>query len=47
VDGGLNTQTLPLVVEAGANVFVAAQAIFDHPGGITTGIQQLRAHFPG
>jgi ribulose-phosphate 3-epimerase len=47
VDGGLNTQTLPLVVEAGANVFVAAQAIFDHPGGITTGVQQLRAHFPG
>jgi ribulose-phosphate 3-epimerase len=47
VDGGLNTQTLPLVVEAGANVFVAAQAIFDHPGGIATGIQQLRANFPG
>ena len=47
VDGGINTQTLPLVVEAGANVFVAAHAIFDHPAGIAAGIQQLRSHFPG
>jgi ribulose-phosphate 3-epimerase len=47
VDGGINPQTLPLVVEAGANVFVAGHAIFDHPGGIAVGIQQLRAHLPG
>ncbi len=46
VDGGINTQTLPLVVEAGANVFVAAHAIFDHPAGIAAGIQQLRSYFP-
>jgi ribulose-phosphate 3-epimerase len=47
VDGGINTQTLPQVIDAGANVFVAAHAIFDHPGGITAGIKQLRAFFPG
>ena len=47
VDGGINPQTLPLVVEAGANVFVAAHAIFDHPAGIAAGIQQLRSYFPG
>lgn len=47
VDGGINSQTLPLVIEAGANVFVAAHAIFDHPGGIAAGVQELRSHFPG
>ncbi len=45
VDGGINSQTLPLVIEAGANVFVAAHAIFDHPGGIAAGVQELRSHF--
>ncbi len=47
VDGGINTQTLPLVIEAGANVLVAAHAIFDYPEGIAAGIQHLRSHFPG
>jgi ribulose-phosphate 3-epimerase len=47
VDGGINAQTLPLALEAGANVFVAAHAIFDFPAGIAAGVQQLRAHFPG
>jgi ribulose-phosphate 3-epimerase len=47
IDGGINTSTLPEVIKAGANVFVAAHAIFDHPGGIAAGIQQLRALFPG
>ncbi len=47
VDGGINTQTLPLVVDAGANVFVAAHAIFDHPAGIAAGIHQLRTLLPG
>jgi ribulose-phosphate 3-epimerase len=46
VDGGINSQTLPLVIEAGANVFVAAHAIFDHPGGIAAGVRELRSHFP-
>jgi ribulose-phosphate 3-epimerase len=47
VDGGIDSETLPLVLDAGANVIVAAHAIFDYPGGIAAGIQQLRAQFPG
>jgi ribulose-phosphate 3-epimerase len=46
MDGGLNDDTLPLAIQAGANVFVAAHAIFDYPGGIAAGIKQLRSHFP-
>jgi ribulose-phosphate 3-epimerase len=42
VDGGINTDTLPLVRQAGANVFVAAHAIFNHPQGIPAGVQSLR-----
>jgi ribulose-phosphate 3-epimerase len=44
VDGGINSVTLPSVRDAGANVFVAGAAIFSHPAGITSGIQQLRSH---
>jgi ribulose-phosphate 3-epimerase len=47
VDGGIDSETLPLVLNAGANVIVAAHAIFDYPGGIAAGIQQLRSQFPG
>jgi ribulose-phosphate 3-epimerase len=47
VDGGINSQTLPLVIDAGANVIVAAHAIFDYPGGIAGGVRELRSHFPG
>jgi len=43
VDGGINSETLPLVRQAGANVFVAAHAIFNHPQGITAGVQSLRS----
>jgi ribulose-phosphate 3-epimerase len=46
IDGGINMTTLPQALKAGANTFVAAHAIFDNPGGITAGIQQLRSHFP-
>ncbi len=46
IDGGINTATISLAIEAGVNVFVAAHAIFDNPGGITDGIAQLKAHFP-
>ena len=46
IDGGIDTHTLPLALNAGANAFVAAHAIFDFPGGITAGIRQLRSHFP-
>ena len=43
IDGGISTDTLPLARQAGADVFVAASAIFDHPGGITQGLHQLRS----
>jgi ribulose-phosphate 3-epimerase len=46
VDGGIDSETLPLVLKAGANVIVAAHAIFDYPGGIAAGIRQLRSLFP-
>jgi ribulose-phosphate 3-epimerase len=47
IDGGINSQTIPLAIEAGVNVFVAAHAVFDYPAGIAAGIQQLRSFFPG
>ncbi len=43
IDGGINAVTLPQALEAGANVFVSAHAIFDYPTGIAAGIQQLRS----
>ena len=42
VDGGITHETLPETYAAGARVFVAATAIFKHPGGIAAGIQALR-----
>src|SRR4030065_485968 len=46
IDGGINSNNIPLAREAGADVFVSASAIFKHPEGITSGIQQLRAQLP-
>lgn len=46
VDGGITSQTLPAVLEAGAQVFVAASAIFKHPLGIKAGIKKLQASIP-
>ncbi|MBA4386327.1 MAG: ribulose-phosphate 3-epimerase, partial [Anaerolinea sp.] len=34
VDGGINTDTIALVRDAGATAFVSASAIFHHPCGI-------------
>lgn len=42
VDGGISTQTLPKMKEAGATAFVAATAIFKNPQGIEAGIKSLR-----
>ena len=42
VDGGVNADNLPELKSAGANVFVAATAVFKHPQGIHAGIQALR-----
>jgi ribulose-phosphate 3-epimerase len=42
VDGGIAPSTAPLAVEAGADVFVAATAIFKFPDGIRAGVASLR-----
>jgi len=42
VDGGIAAETLPKMKDAGANVFVAASAVFNHPHGIEAGIGALR-----
>jgi ribulose-phosphate 3-epimerase len=42
VDGGINPQTAPWASEAGAEVFVAGSAIFEHPEGIAAGVRALR-----
>ncbi|KAA3643183.1 MAG: ribulose-phosphate 3-epimerase [Chloroflexi bacterium] len=44
VDGGINAETLPLVRDAGAEVFVAASAIFKHEDGIAKGMGALKAN---
>jgi len=46
IDGGMNTQTLPLALSAGVRVFVAATSIFKHPQGIAAGVQSLRLCMP-
>ena len=42
VDGGISADTLPLMLKAGANAFVAGNAIFKHPLGVGEGIKALR-----
>ena len=45
IDGGISPTTLPQALRAGAQAFVAASAIFNHPQGIAAGIQALRTCF--
>jgi len=42
VDGGISTETLPDMKNAGATAFVSATSIFTHPDGIAAGIAALR-----
>ena len=42
VDGGVSTENILELWEAGADSFVAAHAIFGHPDGIPAGLQALR-----
>jgi len=42
VDGGINTETAPEVVIAGANILVVGHAVFDHEEGVEAAIQSLR-----
>jgi ribulose-phosphate 3-epimerase len=43
VDGGINEETAPLVVEAGADVLVAGSAVFGPREGVAVAIQKLLA----
>lgn len=42
VDGGINDSTAPQAVAAGANVLVAASAIFRTPDGVEASVRRLR-----
>ena len=42
VDGGATEKTLPSLIAAGADVFVAGNAVFKYPKGIKAGIAALR-----
>ena len=42
VDGGIDTETLPKMKEAGATSVVAATAVFKHPEGPRAGVESLR-----
>jgi pentose-5-phosphate-3-epimerase len=41
-DGGMTCETLPIAYRAIARAIVAGSAVFNHPHGITGGIQALR-----
>ena len=43
VDGGIDRDTAPLAVGAGANVLVAGTAIFDENEGVAAPMERLRA----
>jgi ribulose-phosphate 3-epimerase len=42
VDGGIDGETAPLVVEAGANVLVAGTSIFGTNKGVAAAMEGLR-----
>jgi ribulose-phosphate 3-epimerase len=42
VDGGMNHETIPEMLRAGATAFVAATAVFKHPEGTTAGVKALK-----
>ena len=41
VDGGIAASTLPKTLKAGAQSFVAGDAVFKHPEGIAEGVREL------
>jgi ribulose-phosphate 3-epimerase len=43
VDGGINSETAPLVIEAGADILVAGTFLFRHPKGLKHGVRELRS----
>jgi len=42
VDGGVSEKTLPALLAAGANAFVAGNAVFKHPQGVAAGLRALK-----
>lgn len=46
VDGGITTQTAPLVVNAGADVLVAGSSVYGSKDGVGPAIQRLLASVP-
>lgn len=42
VDGGIDPETAPLAVAAGATVLVAGTSVYRAPGGVAAGVQRLR-----
>ncbi|MCR4441186.1 MAG: ribulose-phosphate 3-epimerase [Peptococcaceae bacterium] len=44
VDGGINKDTAPMAVEAGANVLVAGSAVFNHPNPAQAVAQLLESY---
>lgn len=47
VDGGINEETAPLAVRAGANVLVAGSAVFEAADGVASAMQRLLANAAG
>lgn len=47
VDGGINHETAPLAVEAGADVLVAGSSVFGSKDGVAAAIQSLLSNVPG
>jgi ribulose-phosphate 3-epimerase len=43
VDGGINIETAPYAIQAGANILIVGTAVFGHPHGVTTGVKQMIA----
>jgi ribulose-phosphate 3-epimerase len=43
VDGGIDTQTAPLVVDAGANVLIAGSSVYNQEASVAKNIAALRA----
>jgi len=46
VDGGINDETAPLVVAAGATVLVSGSYLFAHPGDLAAAVAVLRGARP-
>ena len=47
VDGGVDSETAPVVAGAGATVLVAGSAIFNHPDGPDAGVRALNTALEG